>query len=71
MGVCQRIGAVVCLREKFADGLMIGWVVNISKTGQVTGMAMLKISTTIKSYEGLTVKGGCRPADDLVENQIF
>lgn len=61
---------MVCLREKFGDGLVIGWVVNISKTGQGTGMAVLKISI-IKSYEGLTVKGGCRPADDLVENQIF
>jgi hypothetical protein len=51
---------------------MIGWLVNISETRQGIQMAALKVSaTTIKHYEGITVKGGCCPANELIGNQIL
>lgn len=64
--------AGVCLREKFGGWATTGRMVNINETGQSTWMAVRKLSaTTVKRYEGITVKGGGCPANDLVGNQIF
>lgn len=59
--------------RNFGDWILIGWLVNISETRQGIQMAAFNVSatTTTKHYEGITVKGGCCPANELIGNQIL
>lgn len=49
---------------------MIGEMVNIHENIQDFQMAMLTISTTIKSRSSITAKGGCCPLSEPLESQF-